>query len=293
MMGLGCGLWVMAALGCAASASAAGDVETPLSALYERAAADLKATGTLRMRVYVALCDNDSQGIAPVKNRAICDGERPERNLYWATSGGLRAYLEGAGFRRTRYERSDAGPVIIRAAWTKRMWPGGRLRALGVKRRFDVEIEALAYRGRHIEQAMRDYLAEVHGAAASPAPAHVVGYIGHNYLLDLPDAGRRLQPVGGLRADSRLPRAVFALSCFGAQLIGPAIARPDAPVLVLNRSLTYPGAWTIGGLLEGLGAGLSARGIHRRASRHFARGKKKPPGSMMRVFAYGPTARAQ
>lgn len=276
------GLSIAALITCAGSVAHA--VDDPLDALYARIANDTRAGSAMRVRIYVALCDNDSQGIAPVKNRSICDGERPELNLYWATSGGLRKYLDSHGWKRLQYERLDRGPVVIRARWVKRFWSGGRLRERGAARVFDVEIEALAYRGRHIRQAMKDYLADIHGARHAPVAGHLVGYIGHNYFLDTDDS---LLPVGRKRDDHAAARGVFALSCFGQQVILPTIERGDAPILVLNRSLTYPGAWTIGGLLEGIARGGNARQIHRRASQHFAEGKKRPKNSMMRVFSYG------
>ena len=258
-----------------------------LDALHHRIAADLAAGRPLVVRIHVALCDNASQGIVPVKNGAICDGEVPERNLYWATSGGLRAVLDRGGFRRAGYARVADGPVAIRARWVKRHFAGRRLRALGAPRRFDVEVQAVAYRGRHIGGAMAAYLADVHGRGEGPSAPHVVGYIGHNHLLDV----ERASPLPpGRRADAALVRGVFALSCFGERVIRPLITRPNAPVLVLNRSLTYPGAWTVEGLVRGLAAGAGGRGIHRLATRHFARGKGKPAGALGRVFSYGSPA---
>lgn len=277
------------ALACMAAPCMVGEAhaqDAELDAVYARIAAD--ADGPLRVRIYVALCDNDSQGIVPVKNRAICDGERPERNIYWGTSGGLRGYLDHEGWRRVAYQHLD-GPVILHATWRKRFWAGGRLRALGRSGTLEVEIEAFAYRGRAIRRAMADYVADVHGAAGAPAPAHVVGYIGHNYFLDTLDD---LVPVGPRRDDAQLPRGVFALSCFGEQDIRPSITRDDAPVLVLNRSLTYPGAWTVGGLVRALAGGRPARGVHHLATEHFTAGKGRPVGTMRGVFSYGAPTRA-
>src|ERR1044072_7487753 len=41
------------------------------------------------IHVYVALCDNDSQGIVPVSKR-MGNGNDPENNLYWGNGYGVR-----------------------------------------------------------------------------------------------------------------------------------------------------------------------------------------------------------
>ena len=84
---------------------------------------------------------------------------------------------------------------------------------------------------------------------------------------------------------------MFALSCYGHQDIRPSITHGGAAILLLNRSLTYPGAWTVGGLVEAVAMGVGGKRIHRRASQHFAVGKKRSKNSMMRVFTYGAISR--
>lgn len=270
--------------------SSASAQDAALDALYARVAGELQRGEPLRVRIYVALCDNASQGIVPVKNPAICDGEAPDRNIYWVGSGGLRGYLDGHGWRRTAYETAQGPhePVLIRARWTRRFASGGRLRALGVHKPIEVEIEGLAYRGRRIRSAMADFVADVHGAASASAPAHLLGYIGHDYFMDTDDD---LKTWTETRADSQLPRGVFALSCNGEREIRPKVTRPVAPMLLLNRSLTYPGAWTAGGLIEAFAQGRDGRGIHALATEYFTTGKQKPPGSLSGVFSYGAAAK--
>lgn len=263
--------------------------QDPLDLLYARIAADLGRGDPLRIRIYVALCDNDSQGIVPVKNRAICDGDDAARNIYWGTSGGLSGYLARKGWRRMPTD-SDAvpsnGAVAVHAHWRGRRWVGRRLRSLapGIPRRVDVQIEALAYRGAAIRDAMADYIADVHSVHSDDAAPHVIGYMGHNYLLDTDEP---LIPPPASNPAEPAPVGVFALSCFGHQSIRPSITRAGAAILLLNRGLTYPGAWTVDGLVEGLSRGADARRLHRIAAKHFARGKGRPARSMMGLFAHG------
>src|SRR5688500_19093043 len=92
-----------------------------LDALYARIAADTGRGLPLRVRVYVALCDNASQGIVKVKNPAICDGDQPDRNIYWGTRGGLSGFMRTAGFHLRSRELPTEGPIAVRAVWHKRI----------------------------------------------------------------------------------------------------------------------------------------------------------------------------
>lgn len=272
-------LWLMVLLWSSpVAALAQSGVE--LEGLYDRIAADVQAGAPLRVKLFVALCDNDSQGIVPVKNPRICDGDAPRRNLYWATSGGLQAYLDRNGWKRARYEeRGDGAVVRVHARWRKSVFAGGALRERGVRGRVGVEIEALAYRGLEIRRAMEDYL-KASRASVDDEPAHVLGYIGHNYLLD--------GPVDVAPAVAHVPaRGAFALACLGTGTISTRLNAPGLAVLLHNRGLTYPGAWTVGGIVRGLAEGHSPRDIHRLAARYFADARGKSRGAIRRAFAYG------
>ena len=267
------------------AAEPSGAAGGELTALHERIARDLRAGAALRVVVYVALCDNDAQGIVPVKNRAICDGEAPEQNLYWRTRGGIASYLRAQLYRELEYTQLASGPIAIRARFSKVLPAKRTLRAHGIAQ-VPVELTALAYRGAQIGPAMFDFVRAVQHAPAHGEDApHVVGYIGHDYLLDPHDADALRRARSG---DSTVEQGVFALSCFGEQLLRPVLTRPGAHILVLNRNLTYPGAWTIGGLLAGLAQSGSHATIHRLAAQHFAEGQNKPLGAILRAFSAGP-----
>ena len=273
-----------------AVAVAQGQTGTPagsIDPLYDRIAADLGAGKPLTIEVHVALCDNDSQGIAPVRNPRICNGDDPERNIYWGTGGGLAGYLKKARWKRLQYEKTENPEILLRAGWKKRFSPGGALRERGIEKRIDVVITGLAYRGANIESAMKGFLRAVHRdrpcRGAGCGTPHLIGYIGHDYFLDVFDERRLMRAA---RGDSSLRKGVFALSCLGNTYIRPAITRPNAHILLLNKHLTYPGAWTVGGIAAAVAKGRSARGIHREASRFFAEGQNRPLGAILASFAY-------
>ena len=48
---------------------------------------------TKTIHVFVALCDNDNQGIVPVPKK-LGNGNDPGNNLYWGALYGIRTYLK-------------------------------------------------------------------------------------------------------------------------------------------------------------------------------------------------------
>ncbi len=293
---LAAGLAALASLVAAGAASA--EVPFPgkdIGQLYERIAADLTAGRPVVATIYVALCDNDSQGIVKVKNRRICKGDRPTENLYWATAGGLASTLKNAHWRQRSIAYFPDGDLAVKAVWQKSFAPGGALRARGVRRAVDVFVVGLGYRGSRIAVAMTDYLRAVNRdvqasetvddeALAAGGASHVVGYIGHDYFYDVDDAGPLLAEN---RGDSVLHKGTFALSCTGNVLIRPAIKRANAHILLLNRTLGFPGAWTAEAILAGIADGQSMKQLFRGAAAAFAAGKPMSLAAALGSFAYG------
>jgi hypothetical protein len=263
--------------------------------LYDRLAADLVRGRPMVVTIHVALCDNDAQGIVPVKNRRICQGDDPDRNLYWATAGGLSATLQAARWQRVSLATFAEGDLAVKAIWRKRFAPGGLLRARGVTAAFPAYIVGLGYRGTRIREAMTDYLQAVNRDGdrvemvdgmrlRAGGASHLVGYIGHDYFYDVDDPW----PLWRLRdGDSVLHKGTFALSCTGHRLIRPAIRRANAHILILNRTLGFPGAWTAEAIVTAVADGKTPRDIYRAAAKAFASGQRVPLGTSLGSFAYG------
>lgn len=285
-----------ALLSIAIGAGATPPSPSPLDPLYDRIAADLAAGRPIVATVYVALCDNASQGIAPVRNKAICNGDDPANNMYWASKGGLSGFLRRDGWTRVANVETPDGPVLVRSVWRRSLPVGGRLAARGLRGRVPVYVVGLAYRGREIRAATVDYFHAVHRDAplevvtdsgeriAAGGASHVVGYQGHDYFYDTVYPEQLLAEAAG---DSSLEKGAFALACTGNSLIRPGLVRPNVEILLLNRTLAFPGAWSVGGLLRGLALGRSGGGIRREAGLAFARGMRIPPGAAIGGFAYG------
>lgn len=152
-------------------------------------------------------------------------------------------------------------------------------------------------RGDRIEDAVADFLR----AAGSDEPlvvalpdggtleaggrSHVLGYLGHDYLMDVIHDEHRDRLFALTGAGGTLPRGVFALSCLSNDYFRPALEREHLSILALNRQFTFPSAFAAAGIVGAVAAGKDRRGIRREATRAYARGQKRPLSEMGGVFA--------
>jgi hypothetical protein len=267
-------------------------------ALTGRIAADLKAGKPLVVTVHVALCDNRQIACG---SRALGDGDQPRRNLYWGGAAGFKAFFD---YRRRRWkrvllDRGDGKVILERAVYRLRVRrPGARWRRLGVTKGFDVYLVGLAYRGLRIADAMGALISQVSRDARPKAKTktetlkladgqtlgigaagHVVGYAGHNHLMDVTSfrwpRWTRTRPLG-----------YFALACMTAPYLTRRLSGRQAVGLLLTKTLMYPGAFTIEGLVRALAAGGDQRAVFRGGADAYARYQKRPTKRIRWAFTH-------
>lgn len=169
-----------------------------------------------QVALFVALCDNEHQGIAPVPS-AIGDGENPERNLYW-----------GCG---------DAVPRLLRRAENK--WnvqhvddwlgkPESVLRTI-VCTRVDekLTLTAFAWRGDAMPECLRAF-----EEALASGKYELVAFIGHNGLMDdeLPMPTQTVVTA----ADA------MVLCCMSHEYFAPRLKAMGSRPVLLTRQFMYP-----------------------------------------------------
>ncbi len=84
-----------------------------------------------------------------------------------------------------------------------------------------------------------------------------------------------------------LEKGVFGLACVSEEYFRVLVERPNTHIMALNRDLTFPSAFTVLGILRGVAAGESLKGIHKEAARAFAKGQKQSVGTMLRALSWG------
>ncbi len=279
------------AAGGAARAQTAEDADAWLAHLQADVAADVAAGRPLVVQVHVPLCDND---VLRCGGGRLGDGDDPDGNLYWATSGGFRGWFgrRGSAWKQVLLVRNPQPDVLELRVWRRWMTPSGRLRARGARRRFAVYVVAHAWRGESIGRAMAAYAADLFAAPgqvrrvelpdgtelAAGGSARVVAFVGHNGWMDV---GRFRWPKQAARA---LRRGTIAVACITEDYLVPAVPGPGRVPLLFTRSLLFAGAHAFEGAVTGFAQGRDLAGIRDGAVRAYASGQDKPLGRVRAAF---------
>ncbi|MEM1293967.1 MAG: hypothetical protein AAGH89_01290 [Verrucomicrobiota bacterium] len=173
--------------------------------------------------VFVALCDNETQGIAPVGAR-IGNGNDPDNNLYWGCSDGFALYFQNSrNWKKTASEK-DLSPIILR-----------RLTFQHVSE--DLQIVADAYRGSEMKQCVQDF-----EAACISGRHDLVAFIGHNGLMDFRLPAPEAEP--GHDTD------VMILCCLSERYFGDRLRNAGCRPILTTRQLMYPGSFLLHDVIE-------------------------------------------
>ena len=212
------------------------------------------------MHVFVALADNQHQGIIPVA-AILGNGEDPEHNLYWGSAYGVKTFFT----RSSDWEKLHCGDKPKREILE---------RCVFKYRAANVYLVADAYRGMEIKQAILDFLDSaagdgadvmnvtgVSGSVSLPirGGANLVAYIGHDGLMDfqLPRTPRQKNPTR---------RDAIVLACASKQFFTDSIRASGAYPLIWTTGLMAPEAYTLKSALDGWIAGESNDQIRDRAA---------------------------
>ncbi|MGH9496093.1 MAG: hypothetical protein ACRD3B_13930 [Candidatus Sulfotelmatobacter sp.] len=197
------------------------------------------------VHVFVALADNEHQGIVPVPAK-LGNGEDAERNLYWGSAYGVKTFFA----RSSDWERITCGAR-----------PKAEVleRCIFKYRTANVYLIADAYRGLEIKQAILDFFdsaagdgpAIVNVSAASGAQAlaiyggaNLVVYIGHDGLMDF-----QLSRYPRKKNDDW--RDAIVLACVSKQFFRDGLRASGAYPLIWTTGLMAPEAYTLKSALDG------------------------------------------
>lgn len=207
------------------------------------------------IHAFVALCDNASQGIAPVPPK-IGNGDDPDNNLYWGCDDGLRSvFSKSRAWQKLPVQAAGLdpdgdGPILQRLVF--------RHKTTGALLVGD------AYRGRDIKACLTDYFAALAGhhpvkiklgelEFEAGGAAGLIAFIGHNGLMEF-----NVDVPVPTEAVKEKPRSAIALCCISQSYFRPHLESTGARPLILTRQLMYPAAQLlregIAGWLEGADA---------------------------------------
>ena len=217
------------------------------------------------VHVYVALCDNESQGIEPVPEE-LGDGDSPLWNLYWGALYGVKTYFKRAPeWEVVATEKNPAQDILERYVFRHT--------------EADVYLVADAYRGSAIKSAISDFTSAIHGAQVRSLTvdsgdrgvtlnigggADLLAYIGHNGLREFD-----VEAPTERREDA--DRRAIVLACDSKSYFTDLIRASGARPLLLTTGLMAPEAYTLKSALDGWILGESDEAIRRRAAEAYDR----------------------
>ncbi|MFZ1683267.1 MAG: hypothetical protein WAU88_03960 [Candidatus Zixiibacteriota bacterium] len=202
------------------------------------------------IHAFVALADNDHQGIIPVPKR-LGDGTDPQNNLYWGAAYGVKTY-----FRRS--------PDWTLLTTTVGVRPDTVLeRCVFKHKRLGLYLVADAYKGERIQQAVEDFLRLAAGrqlgdtvsvretggtTSLSVSNAELAVYVGHEGLMDF------ALPMQGLSGDST-GRQTIILACMSRQYFVKHLRGLKAEPVLWTTGLMAPEAYTLHAAIDAWGGG--------------------------------------
>ena len=213
---------------------------------------------TRNIRVFIALCDNETQGIAPV-GKKIGNGDDPEANLYWGCTDGIAVHFRKSGNWKVVKSESDVS--------------GGILRRLTLKHATaDIELVADAYRGSEMKSCVSDF-----EKAAAGGKFDLVAYIGHNALMDFP-----LDPPSKVEENDT---DVVVLCCLSEFYFKKRLEALGCRPLLMTRQLMYPGSFILASTIESWRKGEGRAVIRSAAGQAYAKNQKISVKAATGVFA--------
>jgi hypothetical protein len=260
-----------------------------ISTIQNRISEDVKAGRPLVAHVVVALCDNEHQGIVPVP-AALGNGDQPATNLYWGALYGLRTHLtRKEGWKLIAEWKDPEEGILERIILTKRI----PRRSVSTR----IFLIADAWQGSEIRGAVTRFLEMAAGKSTgsvdvsvegkdmrlkSGGSAHVIGYVGHNGLMDfsLPNSKQ-----SDLAPES--VRSAFVLACASKPFFLSRLKTLKAHPLLLTTGLMAPEAYSLAALLDSWFSGVAQEKIHDSVARAYHRYQKCGVKAARRLFWVG------
>ncbi len=233
---------------------------------------------TKTIHVFVALCDNEFQGIVPVPKK-LGNGKDPKRNLYFGAMYGVKSFL--------KYKTKDW--IFLNS--TKPKNTNILERVLFKHRTKDVFLLADAYDGEQIKTCTIDFLKAANRQKTIiikyqnknlnfGGRADLLAYIGHDGLMDF-DVQVNYNSIKKAKKD------VVILACISKDYFKEEIKKANANPLVWTTGLMAPEAYTLKAIIDGWILNESPSKIKERAAQSYHKYQKCGIRGARNLFATG------
>lgn len=192
------------------------------------------------IHVFVALCDNQYQGIVPVP-KGIGNGQDAKTNLYWATAYGVKTFFSKQPEWQEIQDIQMDSIVLNRVVYKHKNQ--------------NIYLVADAYNGKYIKQCTIDFLNASAGNKSDSfqyqsktiyiaGSSQLLSYIGHDGLMDF-------SLENTFKAMDTLKRETIILACISKKYFSPFIKNTNAKPLIWSTGLMSPEAYTLEAAIDG------------------------------------------
>lgn len=233
---------------------------------------------TRTVHVFVALCDNEHQGIVPVPAK-IGNGKDPRLNLYWGAGYGVKSFfhLKTQDWKLIR-KVASSNPYILDRLLFKHATQ-------------DVYLLADAYDGEQIKLCIENFLKasnaqnpitiQENGTNLSfGGGADLITYVGHDGLIDF-DINVTYNEVTSKKKD------VIILACYSRAFFSPEIKQAQARPILWTTHLMAPEAYTLKAALDGWINNETGNQIDERAAQAYNKYQKCGINGARNLFTTG------
>jgi len=217
------------------------------------------------IHVYVALCDNEFQGIVPVPDQ-FGNGKDPKGNLYWGALYGIKSYfnLKAKDWVLVKDFDSSEAPVLDRVLFrhaTK-----------------DIYLLADAYDGEEIKTCTERFLESSNSQNPESISidskmlqfggnSDLIAYVGHNGLMDF-DVNIAFKRRVTKQKD------VMILACYSRHFFSNQIMAADANPILWTTHLMAPEAYSLKSAIDGWMENETGGQIQERAAQAYNKFQK-------------------
>ena len=212
------------------------------------------------IHVFVALCDNEFQGIVQVPDR-IGNGKDPVHNLYWGAGYGVKSFfkLKTKDWVLVKDMESDNPYILDRVVFkhaTK-----------------EVYLLADAYDGEKIRMCIEDFLEASNGQNPLRikldslnlnfgGDSDLIAYIGHDGLMDF-DVDVSYLPI------ESSPKDAIVLGCYSQDYFSSNMKGAQANPILWTTHLMAPEAYTLKAAIDGWMLNETGEQIEERAAQSY------------------------
>jgi hypothetical protein len=226
------------------------------------------------IHVFVALCDNDNQGIVPVPKK-LGNGDDPGNNLYWGALYGIKTFLKKSKDWDLLITSKNPTHDILERAIFRHKGSGAYL-------------VAEAYRGAKIRKAIVDFLNAAAGNNSGllklgedhiriNGSSDLAVYVGHNGLMDFNiEETKRSRYIKANDA--------IVLACKSKPYFQPLFSKLGCASILLTTGFMAPEAYSLKAALDGWLTGESGKQIRERAAHSYHKFQKCGLYAARRLF---------